>query len=204
MKSFFVIAAGVLSAVSQASAAVTVITPWASTTWTSGEHGAISWNATGADASLKCDIQMLNGDYTNANLVAAITAVDTPIACSSGAFDIYPLNDFASGKYWIRIGQASTNTWGYSGEFTFAGKGSAKAYSVVGGPSAAVSGAAVPTGSAAATASGTSAPKTTGGASAAAASASKSASASTSGASGFTMSKAAVAIGAVAAVALTL
>lgn len=38
---------------------------------------------------------------------------------------MYPLNDFASGQYWIRIGQASTNTWAYSGAFSFVGNGTA-------------------------------------------------------------------------------
>jgi hypothetical protein len=36
------------------------------------------------------------------------------------------LNDFAAGKYSIRIGQASTGNWYYSGLFTFNGTGSSK------------------------------------------------------------------------------
>jgi hypothetical protein len=33
------------------------------------------------------------------------------------------LNDFKSGKYWVRIGQADKNAWTYSGVFDFEGKG---------------------------------------------------------------------------------
>lgn len=36
------------------------------------------------------------------------------------------MNDFAAGKYSIRIGQASTGNWYYSGLFTFNGTGSSK------------------------------------------------------------------------------
>jgi hypothetical protein len=39
---------------------------------------------------------------------------------------MYPLNDFAAGQYWIRIGQNSTGNWYYSGLFTFSGNGTSK------------------------------------------------------------------------------
>ncbi|KAG0741427.1 hypothetical protein G6F62_002823 [Rhizopus arrhizus] len=124
------IAAGLLAAASQALAAITVVNPWGSSTWTAGGHGEISWNATSPDDTLNCDIQLLNGDNTHANLVAQITNPDTPIACSAGKYDMYPLNDFAAGQYWIRIGQNSTGNWYYSGLFTFSGNGTSKPISL--------------------------------------------------------------------------
>lgn len=39
---------------------------------------------------------------------------------------MYPLNDFASGQYWLRIGQAANNNWFYSGVFNFNGTGTAR------------------------------------------------------------------------------
>ncbi|RCI06742.1 hypothetical protein CU098_013483 [Rhizopus stolonifer] len=117
------IAAGIVAAASQAMAAISVANPWGQVTWTSGGSGEITWTATAPEDTLNCDIQLLNGDYTNSNLVAQITGADTPIACSTGKFSIYPLNDFASGQYWIRIGQNSTSNWYYSGLFTFNGNG---------------------------------------------------------------------------------
>lgn len=39
---------------------------------------------------------------------------------------MYPLNDFAAGSYWIRIGQASSGNWAYSSPFQFNGTGAAK------------------------------------------------------------------------------
>ncbi|KAL9541133.1 hypothetical protein MBANPS3_009289 [Mucor bainieri] len=211
MKFSLLTAAGVLAAINQATA-VTIVTPWASTVWSAGGHGLITWNTTAADASLKCDIYMLNGEFTNSNIVAQITDPATPVDCSVGSYDMYPLNDFASGSYWIRIGQASTGTWAYSSPFKFNGTGAAKPVSVVSGASAAAvptNGTAV-TGTAAAAASAASATKaaTTGVSSAsksASASASASASPASSGASAaMSINAAAVALGAIAAVALTL
>ncbi|KAF1801200.1 hypothetical protein V8B55DRAFT_1528697 [Mucor lusitanicus] len=211
MKFSLLTAAGVLAAINQASA-VTIVTPWASTVWSAGGHGLITWNTTAADANLKCDIYMLNGEFTNSNIVAQITDPATPVDCSVGSYDMYPLNDFASGSYWIRIGQASTGNWAYSSPFKFNGTGAAKPVSIVSGASA----AAVPTnstsvtGTAAAAASAASATKaaTTGASSAsksASASASASASPASSGASAaMSINAAAVALGAIAAVALTL
>ncbi|GAN02080.1 hypothetical protein MAM1_0016c01520 [Mucor ambiguus] len=210
MKFSLLTAAGVLAAINQATA-VTIVTPWASTVWSAGGHGLITWNATAADASLKCDIYLLNGEFTNSNIVAQITDPATPVDCSVGSYDMYPLNDFASGSYWVRIGQASTGNWAYSSPFKFNGTGAARPVSVVSGASA----AAVPTngtsvtGTAAAAASAASATKavTTGPSASKAASASASASASTvsSGASAtMSINAAAVALGAIAAVALTL
>ncbi|CAO0803506.1 unnamed protein product [Mucor circinelloides] len=213
MKFSLLTAAGVLAAINQATA-VTIVTPWASTVWSAGGHGLITWNTTAADANLKCDIYMLNGEFTNSNIVAQITNPATPVDCSVGSYDMYPLNDFASGSYWIRIGQASTGNWAYSSPFKFNGTGAAKPVSVVSGASS----AAVPTGSAnvtgnaaaaaaAATSSG-SKPVTTGAANAnktSSASASASASPAASGASAaMSINAAAVALGAIAAVALTL
>lgn len=47
-------------------------------------------------------------------------------------WQIAPLNDFKSGKYWVRIGQADTNTWTYSGVFDFEGKGTVSELKVAG------------------------------------------------------------------------
>ncbi|RCH80849.1 hypothetical protein CU097_000315, partial [Rhizopus azygosporus] len=96
MKSAFLTAAAVVAAASQAAASITVVTPWASSTWSAGGHGEISWNATAPENALNCDIQLMNGEAKNANLVAQITNPATPIACSAGKYDMYPLNDFAS------------------------------------------------------------------------------------------------------------
>ncbi|KAI8076327.1 uncharacterized protein BX664DRAFT_270956, partial [Halteromyces radiatus] len=123
---FTVIATTTLAVASVAQAAITIVTPWADTTWNAGAHGAITWKTSGTDATQKCEIQLLNGNSSNANLVAYITDPKLPTDCSVGSFDIYPLNDFASGKYSIRIGQSASSTWAYSGVFNFVGNGSAK------------------------------------------------------------------------------
>ncbi|CAO3628107.1 unnamed protein product [Cunninghamella blakesleeana] len=127
--------------------AVTVITPWANTTWTAGQNGLITWKADPSDAGLKCDIQLMNGDAKNANLVAYVTAAATPVDCSLGSYEIKPLNDFKAGQYSIRIGQKDKNQWAYSGLFNFVGKGSVGALQTAGQPAggngtAAASGAA--------------------------------------------------------------
>ncbi|KAI8583411.1 hypothetical protein K450DRAFT_223526 [Umbelopsis ramanniana AG] len=77
---------------------------------------------------------MLGGSATNANVVAHVTGV--PIDCTLGKYDITPLGDFATGKYWLRIG--SDPTWFYSGQFTFQGTGSVGALSSAWNASAAV------------------------------------------------------------------
>ncbi|SAM09790.1 hypothetical protein [Absidia glauca] len=136
---FTAITTTTLAIVSVAQAAVTIVTPWADTTWTSGAHGNITWKATGADLTQKCEIQLLNGNSTNANLVAYVTDPKLPADCSSGSFDIYPLNDFAAGKYSIRIGQSATSNWAYSGVFNFVGKGAAKPLQLASGAAGAAS-----------------------------------------------------------------
>ncbi|KAL0081411.1 hypothetical protein J3Q64DRAFT_1754923 [Phycomyces blakesleeanus] len=162
MKSVFFSTLAVLAAVVNTASAATFITPWANSTWTAGGHGNITWTASADEAALNCEIQMLNGEVGNANLVAYVTNPASPIACSAGKFDIYPLNDFASGKYSLRIGQSATGNWGYSGVFNFVGGGTIAPLVVVSGTSAsgvaasgaAASGAAAASGSAAAAASG--------------------------------------------------
>ncbi|KAI7887417.1 hypothetical protein K492DRAFT_202586 [Lichtheimia hyalospora FSU 10163] len=122
MKSILLCAATLLSAVS---AKITIVTPWAETTWTAGGHGNITWTSEKSDASQECQIQLMNGNASNANMVAFITSPASPVKCSDNRFDIYPLNDFESGKYWVRIGQRESDTWAYSGVFEFKGNGSA-------------------------------------------------------------------------------
>ncbi|KAJ8652760.1 hypothetical protein O0I10_011565 [Lichtheimia ornata] len=122
MKSILLCTAALLSAVS---AKITIVTPWAETTWTAGGHGNITWTSEKSDASQECQIQLMNGNASNANMVAFITSPASPVKCSDNRFDIYPLNDFESGKYWVRIGQRESDTWAYSGVFNFKGNGSA-------------------------------------------------------------------------------
>ncbi|KAG2174054.1 hypothetical protein INT44_000168, partial [Umbelopsis vinacea] len=126
-----------LACASAASATtITVVTPWASTIWTAGTTGSITWNTTsaGSPALTTCSIDMLGGSATNANVVAHVTG--TAIDCNLGKYDITPLGDFATGKYWLRIG--SDPTWFYSGQFTFQGTGSVGALSSAWNASAAV------------------------------------------------------------------
>lgn len=210
MKFSLLSAAGILAAVSQASA-VTIVTPWANSVWTAGGHGDITWNATAADAGLKCDIYLLNGDYKNSNIVAQVTNPATPVDCSVGKFDIYPLNDFAAGNYWIRIGQSATGNWAYSGVFKFEGKGTSSPVSVVGTPSAVVNG--TNPGAAVASASGSAPVATTiptasaaakNGTASASASASASSTAKSGAESAMNVNTAAVALGAIAAIAFAL
>ncbi|OBZ90800.1 hypothetical protein A0J61_01156 [Choanephora cucurbitarum] len=211
---FSLLTAAAAVAVAQVSA-VTVVTPWSTSTWTAGGHGNITWTITDAEANLKCDIYLLSGDAKNANIVAQITDPATPVACNALKYDIYPLNDFASGQYSIRIGQASTGTWSYSSAFSFTGNGSSKPIcnqaSASGSASGTVAAAAAAATSGAATsgaaASGSKAVASASGAKSAvsgSASASQAASTQTSGASSNTVSAAALAMGAVAAVALSL
>ncbi|KAI8370949.1 hypothetical protein BD560DRAFT_396435 [Blakeslea trispora] len=220
----FSLLAAAAAAVAQVSA-VTIVTPWSTSAWTAGGHGNITWTITDAEANLKCDIYLLSGDAKNANIVAQITDPATPVACNALKYDIYPLNDFASGQYSIRIGQASTGTWAYSSAFSFTGNGSSKPISVVSqaaaasgaasGSAAASGAAATGTAAAAASAATSGAVKSVAAAAASAsgaksvaasasASASHAASSHTSGASSNTVSAAALAMGAVAAVALSL
>ncbi|KAI9300486.1 hypothetical protein BJ944DRAFT_272968, partial [Cunninghamella echinulata] len=119
-----------------------IITPWANSTWVSGQHGLITWKSDANEAKLKCDIQLMNGNAANANMVAYVTAPATPVDCSANSYDIYPLNDFAAGKYSIRIGQIATNTWAYSGLFEFQGKGNAKPFQLASSGAASTTGAA--------------------------------------------------------------
>ncbi|CAO3683457.1 unnamed protein product [Umbelopsis ramanniana] len=126
-----------LACASAASATtITVITPWASTVWTAGSTGSITWNTTtaGTPALTTCSIDMLSGSATNANVVAHVTG--TAIDCNLGKFDITPLGNFATGKYWLRIG--SDPTWFYSGQFDFQGTGTVGALSSAWNASAAV------------------------------------------------------------------
>ncbi|CAO3692345.1 unnamed protein product [Rhizopus stolonifer] len=198
MKSSLLISGLVLTA-SQALAAITVITPWSTSVWTAGGTGEITWNVTAPESTLNCDIQLLNGDTANQNLVAQITSTSTPIACSAGKYGIYPINDFASGQYSIRIGQSATNNWYYSGLFTFNGTGTSKPISVV-------SSATAISGTAAAAAAATSGAIPIGKAAASGSAAAVSASATTvsSDAHSVTFHSAAVALGAVAAAAFAL
>ncbi|CAO3650505.1 unnamed protein product [Mucor hiemalis] len=207
MKFSLLSAAGIIAAVSQASA-VTIVTPWANSVWTAGAHGDITWNTTAADATLKCDIYLLNGDYKNSNIVAQVTNPATPVDCSVGKFDIYPLGDFASGNYWIRIGQSSTGAWAYSGVFKFQGNGTSSPVSVVGTPSAAVNGtnpgAAVASASGASTTALPTAAANKNSTSSASASASASSTAKSGADSAMSVNTAAVALGAIAAIAFAL
>ncbi|KAG1563421.1 hypothetical protein G6F49_000050 [Rhizopus delemar] len=219
MKTSFFAAAGLVSAASQALASITVVSPWGTSVWSAGGHGEITWNATTPESTLNCDIQLMNGEAKNANLVAQVTDPSTPIACSAGKYDIHPLNDFAAGKYSIRIGQASTGNWYYSGLFTFNGTGSSKPISVVStatslsGTAAAAAAAATGT-AAAAAAAATGNPAASGNAaaigkaaasgSAASASASATALSTKSAANAISINSAALALGAVAAAAFAL
>ncbi|KAG1149046.1 hypothetical protein G6F37_001543 [Rhizopus arrhizus] len=205
MKTSFFAAAGLVSAASQALASITVVSPWGTSVWSAGGHGEITWNATTPESTLNCDIQLMNGEAKNANLVAQVTDPSTPIACSAGKYDIHPLNDFAAGKYSIRIGQASTGNWYYSGLFTFNGTGSSKPISVV-------STATSLSGTAAAAAAATGNPAASGNAAAigkaaasgSAASASATALSTKSAANTISINSAALALGAVAAAAFAL
>ncbi|KAI9254878.1 hypothetical protein BY458DRAFT_520567 [Sporodiniella umbellata] len=209
MKSSLLIAAGVLSTASQVFGAINVITPWSTSVWTAGGNGNITWTATAPENALNCDIQLMSGDPKNQNIVAQITSPTTPIPCSAGKYDIHPINDFASGPYSIRIGQASTGTWAYSGSFTLNGTGAAKPISVVSAATAAASGSVAPAASSGASsvpigkaaASGSISASASGSKSlSASATATPNAGASTTG----TLHVAAIALGAVAATAFAL
>ncbi|ORZ05449.1 hypothetical protein BCR42DRAFT_428321 [Absidia repens] len=192
---FAAITTTTLAAASVAQAAITIVTPWADTTWNSGAHGNITWKAAGTDANQKCEIQLLNGNSSNANLVAYVTDPKLPVDCTSGSFDIYPLNDFAAGKYSIRIGQSASSTWAYSGVFNFVGKGAAKPLQVASGAAPASSGASAAASSgAAANGTSSSSASATGKTNSTSASAANASSSSTNGASSdATFSMAAVA-----------
>ncbi|KAG0750117.1 hypothetical protein G6F57_000388 [Rhizopus arrhizus] len=206
MKTSFFAAAGLVSAASQALASITVVSPWGTSVWSAGGHGEITWNATTPESTMNCDIQLMNGEAKNANLVAQVTDPSTPIACSAGKYDIHPLNDFAAGKYSIRIGQASTGNWYYSGLFTFNGTGSSKPVSVVSTATSlsgtAAAAAAAATGNPAA--SGNAAAIGKAAASGSAASASATALSTKSAANTISINSAALALGAVAAAAFAL
>ncbi|EIE78183.1 hypothetical protein G6F46_000065 [Rhizopus delemar] len=208
MKTSFFAAAGLVSAASQALASITVVSPWGTSVWSAGGHGEITWNATTPESTLNCDIQLMNGEAKNANLVAQVTDPSTPIACSAGKYDIHPLNDFAAGKYSIRIGQASTGNWYYSGLFTFNGTGSSKPISVVSTATSlsgtAAAAAAAATGNPAASGNAAAIGKAAASGSAASASASATALSTKSAANAISINSAALALGAVAAAAFAL
>ncbi|KAJ8656215.1 hypothetical protein O0I10_008009 [Lichtheimia ornata] len=149
MKSFLLSAATLAAIATNAAATITVIAPWGSDVWNAGGQGNITWKHESADANLDCEIQMMNGNSSNSNMVAYITDPKSPVKCSADAFNIYPLNDFGSGDYWIRIGQSDKNNWAYSGVFKFKGNGTAKPYHLASN-GASVAAAAATSGSAAA------------------------------------------------------
>ncbi|KAI8342792.1 hypothetical protein BC941DRAFT_448971 [Chlamydoabsidia padenii] len=126
MKSTLITLTAIASFVGYSSATLTFKDPWSKTkAWKSGEKAEVKWTSDAADADKLCDIQMLNGDKLNSNIVAMVTNPQAPVKCGTNQFEIAPLNDFKSGEYWLRIGQASSNTWSYSSVFNFEGKGTA-------------------------------------------------------------------------------
>ncbi|KAI8065206.1 hypothetical protein BC940DRAFT_304453 [Gongronella butleri] len=111
--------------VSMANAIITFKEPWTqSPAWKAGDKAMISWISDAQDVDKPCFIEMLTGDATNAKVVAAATDPKNPIKCGKQQLEVNHLNDFASGTYWLRIGQKDQNVWYYSGVFKFDGKGS--------------------------------------------------------------------------------
>ncbi|KAI9258834.1 hypothetical protein BDA99DRAFT_514296 [Phascolomyces articulosus] len=142
MKSIFLSAIALIASASYAAAEIKVVSPWGSTVWNAGGTGDITWTTEKADASKNCHIQMMNGNITNSNMVAYVTAPDTPVKCSMEKYQIKPLNDFEAGKYWIRIGQTDdAASWAYSGVFQFKGNGTAKPFHLASNPAAAAAAA---------------------------------------------------------------
>lgn len=104
-----------------------VVTPWGTTTWIAGGIGDITWTVSpggGQPDFTNCHIDLLGGEFTNANLVAHVTNPATPVACSAQKYQITPIGDFSTGKYWIRIGNAPDGPWFYSAAFQLTGNGS--------------------------------------------------------------------------------
>ncbi|OZJ03626.1 hypothetical protein BZG36_03733 [Bifiguratus adelaidae] len=105
---------------------ISITNPVASTVWKAGGSGEITWTSTSAGSAsfTSVTIDLLTGNFQNANIAGHIAT--TPVPVSAGSFVIQPINDFASGNnYWIRIGDAASNTWFYSAAFTLDGTGSA-------------------------------------------------------------------------------
>ncbi|KAL1933613.1 hypothetical protein VTP01DRAFT_7703 [Rhizomucor pusillus] len=126
MKSLALSAVALAASLSATLADINVVSPWSDSAWKSGGNGTITWNITPEEENMKCEIQLLNGDTANSNIVAYVTDPGAPVPCSDKAFNIEPLNDFAKGKYWIRIGHPGEKKWFYSHAFEFDGKGTAE------------------------------------------------------------------------------
>ncbi|KAI7905767.1 uncharacterized protein BX663DRAFT_549728 [Cokeromyces recurvatus] len=107
------------------SASFTILEPWSATTWESGKSGTVSWTSTPDEAGKKCEIHLLTGPSDNAIFVANLTANGNLVPCEFIAATFYPLPDYATGNYFVRLGEngASYEYYAYSANFHFIGNG---------------------------------------------------------------------------------
>jgi hypothetical protein len=107
-----------------------IINPVAETIWTAGKDQKIAWIIlTAKDKDFKpnpdvtqINIDLMEGDFANANIVAHI-ATDVPVGAQTYTWAKVP--DFAQGTdYFVRVG--TDQWWRYTHAFTFNGKGTAK------------------------------------------------------------------------------
>ncbi|KAI8084078.1 uncharacterized protein B0P05DRAFT_570478 [Gilbertella persicaria] len=114
------------TAASTVSATITLIQPWASTTWTAGQAGTVQWSSSADLASKYCEIHLLTTVNNTVSFVSNFTANGNLIPCTYTSANFHPLPDYPAGQYSIRMGPngESTDSYAYSGEFPFVGQGS--------------------------------------------------------------------------------
>ncbi|CAG8520625.1 9040_t:CDS:2 [Ambispora leptoticha] len=105
-----------------------LISPWGNSVWTSGTDQTVIWGVLtkGADASAPdvktCNLDLMQGDFNNANLVAHI---GSNLDVNMGKYLWKNVPDYPAGNnYFVRVGNPAW--WRYGHAFTFQGKGTVK------------------------------------------------------------------------------
>ncbi|GAA5810217.1 hypothetical protein MFLAVUS_003636 [Mucor flavus] len=111
------------------SATLTVIEPWAQTTWTAGGNGTVSWNSTVEEAGKLCEIHLLTGEAATATFVANLTSNGNLVPCNYTRVNFNHLPDYAAGDYFVRLGAngGAMDLYSYSGYFKYVGNGTVAA-----------------------------------------------------------------------------
>ncbi|KAG9301220.1 hypothetical protein G9A89_012603 [Geosiphon pyriformis] len=105
-----------------------LISPWGETVWKAGDDCTIIWGVLkkGGEAAApevtKVNLDLMQGDFNNANLVANI---GSNLDVNMGKYLLKNVPDYPAGSdYFVRVGTDAW--WRYGHAFTFKGKGSVK------------------------------------------------------------------------------
>ncbi|KAI9243553.1 hypothetical protein BDA99DRAFT_330578 [Phascolomyces articulosus] len=112
------------------SADISVVTPNANTTWTTGGNVDITWTVNGTDANNDCymDLIQVMGPSVYRSVTSIIPGSGS-VKCTDKSYKVENLHDFPSGNYLIIMGSKHGNDLGaaaYESEvFKFEGNGTA-------------------------------------------------------------------------------